>query len=68
VSNRTASRRTSEKKLIHRSAWKVNSAKFVSRIVDRTPPEGREDGFCGPSRHEGGHYMLWWRIKIRAGE
>jgi hypothetical protein len=38
---------------------KVNSAKFVCRIVHRSSSEGREDGFRGPSGRASGDYMLW---------
>src|SRR5215203_2284745 len=31
--------------LIHPRAWKGNSAKFVCRILHRTPSQGLEDGF-----------------------
>jgi hypothetical protein len=30
--------------LIHRSAWKGNSGKYISRIVHRPPSESSEDG------------------------
>jgi hypothetical protein len=53
---------------IQRSAWKGYSPKFASKIVHRTPPESREDGFWGTSRHARGNYMLWWCIKIREYE
>ena len=36
--------------------------------MHRTLPESRMDAFSGPSRHAGGDYMLWRRIKIRVGE
>jgi hypothetical protein len=54
--------------LIHRSAWNRSSPKFISRIVHRMPAREREDGFCGPSSHQNGDYMLWWCIKIRGLE
>ena len=33
---------------MHRSAWKGYSPNFACRILHRTRPEGREDGFRGP--------------------
>jgi hypothetical protein len=51
--------------LIQRSARKVNSPKFASRIVHKSSSGSREDGSWDPSCHTGWDYMLWWRIKIR---
>ena len=47
---------------------KAYSRKSICRIVHRTPFQSREDGFCGPSSHPVGNYMLWWCIKIRGRE
>src|SRR5215212_9513003 len=47
---------------------KEYSRKFACRILHRTPPDGREDGFCGRSRAASEDYMLRWCIKIRRRE
>ena len=49
---------------IHPSAWKENSAKFISRILHRTPSEGPEDGYWGHPRNASEIYMLWFCIDI----
>ena len=54
--------------LIHRSAWKWNSPKFICRIAHRSPSERREDGFLGPPRHVSEIYILWWCMKMQAEE
>ena len=54
--------------LIHWGAWKVNSRKFICRIVHRTPSPRRENTFLGHSGSLGGNYMLLWCIKIRGRE
>jgi hypothetical protein len=46
----------------------MNSAKFICRIVHRSPSERREDGFLGPPRHVSEIYILWWCIKMQAEE
>src|SRR5215203_2946318 len=45
------------RRLIHRSAWKGYSPKFRCRMLHRTPPGGREDGFPGYSLRSSGDYM-----------
>jgi hypothetical protein len=53
--------------IIHRSAWKRNSRKFVSKILHSPGPMGPATlDSPGPVPNPK-PYMLWWCIKIRSG-
>jgi hypothetical protein len=45
-------------RLIHRSAWKVNSPTFDRTILHRTPPECLKRGFSG-SRLQTSWNYIW---------
>ena len=54
--------------LIHRSAWKVNSPKFRSKILHNTGPMRALRHVPDIGMHKRRPYMLWWCIKMRGRE
>ena len=53
--------------LIHRSAWKWNSAKFTCTILYSSCLSGRVLPFNPGPKRSTQHYMLWWWIKMHRG-
>jgi hypothetical protein len=54
--------------LIHPSAWKVYSRKFVCRILHSRGPKVGCRAYHQMVKHTSQHYILWCWIKIRWGE
>jgi hypothetical protein len=50
--------------LIHRSAWKGNSAKSICRIVHRISSLAEESPSEANPRKGTNHNVFWWWIKI----
>src|SRR5215212_6319129 len=51
--------------LIHRSAWKVDSPKYASKIPHRPPPDRLRCALYVPGLLQAEHKILWCRIKLR---